>query len=661
MRIAYVTTNLGPSAASDVGAYLEHVTRAMLSSGHEVYLVTSRLPRRAMEHIPAGVRCLRPLGDDRSRRYFSPLHEYSDRVYKTLLQLNKEAGLDVVEFAETGTEGFTTIRAKRLLGEFPRTQLVMRLHEPLALCSELSDERHLTPERSIQRYAEEYCARHADAVTAASAATAAYVRDRFGLSRVFATRSPIDREALARPLTHVEDVRHIRFIGDIHPVYGADLFLRAALRLLQRDASFSFTFAGRDTPSDPFGDSYRAYLERSIPPHFRDRFTFEEIWPYAAARDVSARAICVFPRRWGDCTYDLLATMLRGGIVVASCHGAIGELVSHGQSGMLVDPDDPAALEAALFTVAQDPELARRIGCSARTRARRWSDPTLVSPQLLASYRPTATSVTSSVIVRTAPVAVSVVIPLYNQGHYLQDAVDSIRASSHHNVEIVVVNDGSTDPGTNATFAALTGIVKISQPNRGLGSARNAGILASSGEMILTLDADDVVHPRYIEDALHALLRNPDLAYVTCYTRNFGLLNSVYVPVGSIPDLMLFLHTDGKSSSLYRKQAMIQAGGYDELMPGFEDWELQLRMNKIGFVGDVLPRELFYYRRHPDSMVFKKSNSKRIELLQYMIRKHQDLLARGYLDTVLQLVYLWKCKYEPSESVALQEQLPTKA
>jgi glycosyltransferase involved in cell wall biosynthesis len=252
---------------------------------------------------------------------------------------------------------------------------------------------------------------------------------------------------------------------------------------------------------------------------------------------------------------------------------------------------------------------------------------------------------------RGRPARVSFVVPLFNQGEYVADAVGSALASDHPDVEVVVVDDGSTDPAARQAFDALSGVVKVRQRNRGLAAARNAGIAASSGTLILPLDADDLVHPDYAGRAARALERAPDLAYVTSYVRNFGLFDGAFAPVGNVLPLMPFLHTDGRSASLYRRSALEQVGGYDEDLPGYEDWDLQIRLGKSGLAGDVLPLELFFYRRHRGSLVFRYSNANRVELLQYLMRRHADLLAPQGLELALKLVHLWRTGFESSESM----------
>src|SRR5688500_2053614 len=93
---------------------------------------------------------------------------------------------------------------------------------------------------------------------------------------------------------------------------------------------------------------------------------------------------------------------------------------------------------------------------------------------------------------------VSVVIPCYNHGAYLPEAVASVQSQNYPSLEIIVIDDGSTD-NTKAVAAGLTGITYFYQPNQGLSAARNAGIRHSKGEFLLFLDADDWLLPEAIE------------------------------------------------------------------------------------------------------------------------------------------------------------------
>jgi len=120
---------------------------------------------------------------------------------------------------------------------------------------------------------------------------------------------------------------------------------------------------------------------------------------------------------------------------------------------------------------------------------------------------------------------ISVIITCYNYGHFLSEAIESVLNQTFEAPEIIVVNDGSTD--NTAEIAARYPILIVNQNNQGLPTARNVGISKSNGIYILPLDADDKLHPQYLEKVVPILDRHPDIGVVYTCRLHFGLLNTL--------------------------------------------------------------------------------------------------------------------------------------
>src|ERR687885_795015 len=112
------------------------------------------------------------------------------------------------------------------------------------------------------------------------------------------------------------------------------------------------------------------------------------------------------------------------------------------------------------------------------------------------------------------PSVVSVVIPCYNQAHFLGEAIESVLAQSYPHFEIVVVDDGSTD-NTSEVAARYPGVRCIRQNNQGVAAARNTGIRESNGSYLVFLDADDRLLPEALEVGLEQLKVHPECAFVS--------------------------------------------------------------------------------------------------------------------------------------------------
>src|SRR5829696_1766997 len=106
---------------------------------------------------------------------------------------------------------------------------------------------------------------------------------------------------------------------------------------------------------------------------------------------------------------------------------------------------------------------------------------------------------------------VSVVIPCYNQAHYLGEAIESVLAQSYPYIEIVVIDDGSTD-NTSKVAGSYSGVCCIRQDNQGLSAARNTGLRHSEGEYVVFLDADDRLLPEALQAGIECLQTNPECA-----------------------------------------------------------------------------------------------------------------------------------------------------
>ena len=123
----------------------------------------------------------------------------------------------------------------------------------------------------------------------------------------------------------------------------------------------------------------------------------------------------------------------------------------------------------------------------------------------------------------------SVVIPCYNQAHFLSEAIESVLAQSYPHFEIVVVDDGSTDD-TPKVAARYPAVRCIRQDNRGLSAARNAGLGCSEGEYVVFLDADDRLLPEALEVGLECFDANPECAFVSGHYREISVDGSPLRP-----------------------------------------------------------------------------------------------------------------------------------
>lgn len=200
---------------------------------------------------------------------------------------------------------------------------------------------------------------------------------------------------------------------------------------------------------------------------------------------------------------------------------------------------------------------------------------------------------------------VSVVIPCFEQGEWVEGAVLSVFEQSDDSWEAVLVDDGSSDPATIAELDRLAThprVRLVRQENKGLAAARNAGISIALGEFVVPLDADDELHATFIEEMLPRLRAEPSAGYAHCWAELFGDIEAIWATRPFNPYWQL-LSNGVVGCVLLRRSAWAAVGGYDESMrSGHEDWELWNRLAAAGWGQVRVCRPLFRYRKRGGSM-----------------------------------------------------------
>jgi GT2 family glycosyltransferase len=232
---------------------------------------------------------------------------------------------------------------------------------------------------------------------------------------------------------------------------------------------------------------------------------------------------------------------------------------------------------------------------------------------------------------------ISVIIPCYNLGRYIDEAVDSVLAQTRSDCEIIVVNDGSTDAETNEVLARYDRPCTrvLVTPNRGVSAARNTAMAEARGDYVCALDADDRLHPAFFEKAGAVLDREPSITFVSCWLEMFGDDSSIWRQQRC--DLVTLLYECTVATpALTRRRALVAVGGYDESFRVNEDWELWIRLAGAGYSGTVLQEVLFYYRRRPDSLsAYWLNGEAHLRAFEQLLEKHRDLYAHHLVDVLV--------------------------
>lgn len=194
---------------------------------------------------------------------------------------------------------------------------------------------------------------------------------------------------------------------------------------------------------------------------------------------------------------------------------------------------------------------------------------------------------------------ITCIVPVYNGELYLREAIESIRSQTYRDVEIIVVDDGSTD-GTAAIAAAYGATVRpISQANAGPPSARNRGLAAARGELVAFLDADDVWHPEKLEQQMARLRARPELDACVTHIQNFWI-PELHAEAERFRDHRLARALPGYTTqTLLARRALFDAvGQFSTAVQHGDSTEWFLRASEHGAKIAMLPAVLVHRRLH---------------------------------------------------------------
>lgn len=224
---------------------------------------------------------------------------------------------------------------------------------------------------------------------------------------------------------------------------------------------------------------------------------------------------------------------------------------------------------------------------------------------------------------------VSIIIPCYNQGKYVAEAINSALRQTFKDIEIVCVNDGSTDNSVEIIKSFENKyknfIFLNNEENRGVIYSRNFAIKNCNGTYILPLDADDIIEPTYVEKAVKILDNNPNIGIVYCKAKIFGNYDK-YWNLKPFNKSDILYENCIFCSALFRKSDFLKIGGYNNNMKyGCEDYDLWLSFIEQGLEVFQINEILFSYRQYDETSRTTISLKNKKEIQNNLIKNHINL------------------------------------
>jgi glycosyltransferase involved in cell wall biosynthesis len=199
-------------------------------------------------------------------------------------------------------------------------------------------------------------------------------------------------------------------------------------------------------------------------------------------------------------------------------------------------------------------------------------------------------------------------------GEFLPETLESLANQTYPNIEVIVINDGSTQPFSLEVLEQMRKKYPqfrfITQVNGGIGAARNRGLAEAKGEFFVPVDADNIAHPRMIEVFVDAMRHRPDASSLASFHRAFRESEDIpvakwryfYRPTGGPHVLGPLQNVFGDANSIFRTEAVRSVGGFElDRDTSWEDYELFAKLVNAGHTHDVIPDYLFFYRHREES------------------------------------------------------------
>ncbi|MFV8345313.1 glycosyltransferase family 2 protein [Flavobacterium sp. ZB4P13] len=234
---------------------------------------------------------------------------------------------------------------------------------------------------------------------------------------------------------------------------------------------------------------------------------------------------------------------------------------------------------------------------------------------------------------------ISVIIPCFNNETTILETIESVNQQEYSSIEMVIVNDGSTDRSTQVISDYIknnnaANITLINQVNSGPSKSRNNGADKAIGKYLLFLDADDIIAPSFINKCIEHLEKDQTLNIVYTEAEYFGAKNRAWI----LPEFKIsnFLESNCiPISAVIRNEVFKEVGKFDENLNYTEDWELWIRIVKEFGGVHKIPESLFFYRKRFDKSSItddKKNWNIRDQSTLYIYNKHYAYFSENNYD-----------------------------
>jgi glycosyltransferase involved in cell wall biosynthesis len=384
---------------------------------------------------------------------------------------------------------------------------------------------------------------------------------------------------------------------------------------------------------------YASYIRKGLI-HFTGKIEPQQREDY-----LSDAHVILIPSRNDNLPYAAIEAMSIGKTVLASRQGGQAEIIEDGINGFIFDHEQPETFAEKLKQILSlDDDALQRIGMQAKQSvAERFNYDAVYDQKMPVIDHLRKNRVERKIFPFTRPIGplgrpaecdhipglLSVVIPYFNMGAYIDECIGSILQSTYTHLEIIIVDDGSYGQENSwglQKWKDHQSVTLVQQQNEGVASARNKGARLAKGEFLAFLDADDKIDPDYYSRGIAVLKQYENVFFVGSWLQFFGSKKGIWPTWNPEPPYILLHNSVNSSSLLYKRAAYLFGGIHDKAVDyGLEDYGSLINMLDHGCRGVVLPECLFHYRIRNGSMYRALTRHKLLHSYQYISSRHPRL------------------------------------
>lgn len=635
--ICLVSTDLDPlTHSSGIGSHCLLLAKLLANAGWQTHLLycgavedraTLETTQQQLGNANIALALLSDF-EDPCARYVGRFSEpprvcLSSRVRYALEELQQRHAFDLIQFVDRGGLGFRSIQAKRAGIAFTDVGLLVRLHGPGQVVRD-GNTQWMSHEDLQLDFCERYAFEHACYQIVPGGSLSETVQ-RLGWNiRADACLVPCvppePRSAVTQPCTPAPE---IVFFGKLEPRKGLEVFLEAVARLPEH---IGVTFLGADDLVERDLLATRQIAARLS--GRRVRLLTDSCREQALAYLMERNCLAVLPAVPLAQSMCLLECVANAIPFLAARSAASLELVtdSEARTHLLFEANPRVLLRCLTHYLTTDVEQRERWrkSCAAAFGVAALRRQVVEAYEgILLNHRSKGERVSLTVPTLPQPL-VTVAVAYYNLGKYLPDLLESLAKQTYDNLEVVVINDGSTEPESIRVFEVerhkYPQFRFLSQNNAGISPTRNRGLREAWGEYFIPMDADNIALPHMVESFVRSIQRRPDVSALTCcflaFQETADLADKKYLfacrPLGGPHVLACYDNPYGDLNCIVRTADLRTVGGY-ECIPemGGEDLEVYVKLVNAGYRIEVIPDYLFYYRHRADA-VSKTTSQTRI-------------------------------------------------